>query len=379
MSIHQKGKTWYVVIYYRDNWGRKKQKWHRSGPVADDKSGKKAIQLEHELLTDLARGQIVVDTRLTVKDFLAKWLEVEIKPALRPRTIYLYTAQINNICKKIGQIELRSLTPLQIKEHMNSELTRGLSSSSLGTQIAILKRAMKKAKEWHLVIDNPCEYLRLPKRSEPKNAVYSPQQVEILLKAAKSTVLYLPCLLGFLCGLRRGEICGLRWQDVALEREIANICHNFDRNPLTKKAELGLVKTPASKSEISLPKIVVNALKSEQDAQNQNKRQLGQHYNDLGFIWAKPDGSPHLPDFLYTEFIKLIKTTKLPVIRPHDMRHTFATLLWESGLDDKSVSAATRHANASFTSDYYVHLRQSVKHRPAEAIDSLFKEQLEKD
>jgi len=287
--------------------------------------------------------------------------------------------QVINICKNIGGIEIQKLTPLQIKEHINAEFARGIKANSIGTQMAIFKCAMRKAEEWQIITKNPCEYIKLPKRTEPKNAIYSPEQVEKLLLTAKSTNLYLPCVLGFLCGLRRGEICGLRWQDIDIETKTADIQHSFDRNPLTKTLELGKVKTMASKSKIVLSDIVIIALKQEQLQQKEHQLKNGPNYKNLDFTWAHSDGSPYLPDYLYAAFIKLLKKAGLPVIRPHDMRHTFATLLWESGLDDKSISAAARHAKTSFTSDYYVHLRQTAKNRPAAAIDSMFKRKLEKD
>lgn len=335
--------------------------------------------MERELLTDRERGQLHIGDKLTVASFFNKWLELEVKHQLRPRTVYQYSAQIKNICSRLGGIQLNNLTVLQLKAYCNEELARGITASSLGTELRILKRALKKAKEWHLIVENPCEYLQLPKPTETKNAVFSPQQVEQFLTAIKKTTLYLPCLFGFLCGLRRGEICGLRWQDISLERNSAHICHSYDRNPLTGKAELGQVKTPASKADIALPGIVINALKAEQARQKEHQHELGTQYQHLDFVWAKPDGRPFLPDYLYTTFIKLVKQSGLPLIRPHDMRHTFATLLWESGLDDKYIATAARHANASFTRDYYVHLRPPLKARYAETIDSLFKNKLEKN
>jgi len=360
-----------VVITYRDTLGKKKHKWYKSGPVSEDKRRKKAEKLERQILTDLERGVIVISEKSTLEEYLKKWLELEIKPNKRPETLYNYTNLLGQVINGIGHISVDKLTPIRVKEYFNAEIARGLKISSIATQLSLFNRAMRTAVQWQIIARNPCEYIDLPKRDEPKNATYGPEQVEQVLGIVKGTHLLLPCLLGFLCGLRVGEICGLRWQDIDLVNKTATIQHSFDQNPVTRIPGLKPVKTAKSKATIALSDPVVAALKAE--LLQQKKDQLKSKGRvDQDHVWCWPNGNPHVPGWFYYQFKTLLSDNGLPAIRPHDMRHTFATMLYESGLDDKGVSGAVRHSSSNFTANYYVHLRETVKRKPADAINALF-------
>jgi len=378
MSIQQRNGNWYVIIYHRDSTGKQKHKWYKSGPVSEDKNGKKAHNYEMKLLVDLERGNITITEKTILSKFIDRWIKLEIEPTKKPRTTYSYRKKMDCLLNNLGDIALDKITPIKIKEHINAELNRGLKTSSLSAQMTVVKQAMRKAVQWGLLSKSPCDYMDLPKRNEPENNIFTPEQVMKFLSDIKGTKLYLACVLGFFCGLRRGEICGLRWEDVDLKNKEANIIHSYNRNPLTGQMELQKVKTTASKAKIPLPDIAIQALQTELLQQKKDRLKIGKAYQELGHVWAWETGEPHQPDQLYIEFKQALVDHDFPSIRPHDMRHTFATLLYESGLDDKSVSAAVRHSKSSFTADYYVHLREKVRRKSADAINSLFPSSLDK-
>ncbi|MBP2642164.1 MAG: integrase family protein [Firmicutes bacterium] len=378
MSIQKKNGNWYVVLYYRDDSGKQKYKWYKSGLVSEDKNGNKARKYEMQLLVDIERGDLKITKNTTLKKFIDKWIEVEIEPTLAPRTTYNYRKKMNCLVNNLGDLPLDQITSFKIKEHINAELKRGLKPSSVHSQMSVIKLAMRKAVQWQLLNQSPCDYMDLPKINEPNNAIYTPEQVNKVMGVIEGTCLYLPCVLGFFCGLRRGEICGLRWQDVDLENKKARIVHSYNRNPLTGEMQLQKVKTTASKAKIPLPDIAIAALMAEKEQQEKDRKTAGSSYQESNHVWSRPTGEPRQSDQLYLDFTNMLISNGLPVIRPHDMRHTFATLLYESGLDDKAVSAAVRHAKASFTTDYYVHVREKVKRQSADAINSLFPKSLDK-
>lgn len=407
MSIQQKGDVYYVVLPYRDSKGKKKYKWYKSG-----KSIKAAQKMERQLLTDIDRGQYVITDKMILSEFLDRWIDTVIKPNKRPSTTINYQAQVKNLKRTLGSITLDKLNALTIQEHYNSEYERGLKPTSVQYQHAVLKQALDKAVAWQFIMKNPCDLVDAPKRNKPKNAVFTPEQVQTLLDVSKSTSLYLPLLLGFLCGLRRGEICGLRWQDINLKEKSAFIQHSLDRMDRNsaileekkghvvwwmdegedKKSVLALgpVKTDESQGYIPLPGIVIAALRLESLRQKKNKLALGEAYNKYGFVWAWEDGKAHDPDYLYHAYQKKIKSYnksvdcndeipekekeqhKLPLIRVHDMRHTHATLLLRKKIDIKIVSKKIRHKRSSFTADYYQHVQNDMQDETATAMDELF-------
>ena len=234
----------------------------------------------------------------------------------------------------------------------------------------------------------------------------------MLLDSAIGTEMYIPTLFGFTVGLRRGEICGLRLQDIDLKNKFASITHSLDRMKLAdaerlKKENkvvwfgrpakkggtvlaLGPLKTDASEGYVPLPDLAIEAIKKEILEKKKQKLKLGKSYKALGFLWSTDDGLPQDPDHLYHGFQLLIKNhnkkiaadeklTKkqkeeqtLPMIRPHDMRHTHATLLLRKKIDIKIVSQKLRHKRSSFTQDYYQHVQDDMQSETATAMDELF-------
>ena len=392
---------------YHDAKGKKKYKWTKSGTSIRD-----AQKLERQMLTDINRGQLVISDKITVKDFLTRWMDACIKPNKRPATIINYDNQIKNIVKSFGDTTLEKLNALTIQEHYNAESKRGLKPTSIQYQHSVVKQALDKAVAWRFLTTNPCEVVDAPKRNKPKNAAYTPEQAQLLHDVAQDTNLYLPLLLGFLCGLRRGEICGLRTMDIDSNKNAAHITHSLDRMgkedaiKLQKKGEivwygcenktgtsvlaLGPVKTDDSDGYIPLSSLVMEAIKLEEEMQATHRVDFGTAYQENGFLWTWEDGRPYDPDYLYHSFKKLIKKYNdtilkdeeltdeekeaklLPDIRLHDMRHTHATLLLREKIDIKIVSKKLRHKRTSFTSDYYQHVQNDMQNETATAMDKLF-------
>lgn len=408
VSIQQKNGVYYVVLMYRDNLGKKKYKWVRAG-----KSIKEAERMERRLRTDLDREEITFSKRITVQELSADWINIKIKPKKRPSTIANYEAQIKNINKGLGHLVVQKITARNLETHYNNERQRGLSETSIEYQHAVLRQMLDAAVSWKLITKNPAkEIIDPPQRDTAKKAVYTPEQVQTLLDIAWDTDMCLPVVLGFLCGLRRGEICGLRDEDVNFREKFAFIQYSLDRMPkndasrLSKSGKvvwygaesktgtvlaLGPVKTDESEGYIPLSTLVVNQLRMEFLAKVIQMERFGPSYQDNGFVWAWEDGRPHDPDYFYHAFKKLIskhnevieqnenlspeekKNQKLPDISPHNMRHTHATLLLRKKVDPKLVSKKLRHKRASFTQDYYQHVQNDMQSVTATAMDEMFK------
>jgi integrase len=407
MSVQKKGDNYFAVVMYRDELGKKKYKWVNAGP-----SIREAEKLERRIRADLERGEISFAEKMTLKKYLDKWLETAIKPIRRSSTYDNYKSTVNNITKNLGSLILEKLKPMQIQEHFNKELARGLKPTSVRLQYSILNEAMEKAIQWQLIPKNPCIGTEPPSKNKPNSAAFTPQQSQLLLDAAQRTPLYLGIALGVLCGLRRGEICGLRWQDI--HGNSAKIQHSLDRMNVdeAKKIEsnknyavfwsaqhkedsktvlvLGPVKTEESEADIPLPEIVTNELKVTQLSQKLHKQQMGEAYqdNDLVFCWES--GIPYDPDYFYKAYKKMIKSynqqidaddkikpegkesLKLPVLRLHDLRHTHATLLLRNKVDTKVVSRQLRHKRSSFTADVYQHVTKDIQSETANVMDDMF-------
>lgn len=423
--ITQKGNVYYVVITYRDELGRKKKKWIRSGTSKRD-----AERLERSLMTDIARGDLVISGKITVADFLEKWMDTAVRPYRRPSTIANYEYYVQRISAGIGHIEAAKLTRLQVQKFVNEEKEKPLQSkrkeepkrkrserdkaklkpikkvspTTITAMVYLLRQAMNKAIIWGLRTKNPCDGVDVPGREQSKSyIVYDPSQAEALQDFVRDTKFFIPTSLGFQCGLRRGEICGLRFSDLDRDAQGANIRNSLDRmntddakrleedgaitvfwDSMTPKAKtvlvLGPVKTDESNGFIPIPTDIWDVLIEEEARQTSHKKEFGESYQDHGFIWAWPEGRPHDPDYLYHQLKRQVEKynegktidEQLPPLHPHAMRHSHATFLLRHHVDVKLVSKQLRHKRASFTRDEYQHVQQDMQYETSAVMNDMF-------
>jgi integrase len=365
MSVTLKNGIWYAVLSLKDNYGNRTQPWRPLGRE-DEMDEKAAIRAEGKLIGKIEAGVESASKRIKLEKYFGRWLELEVIPIRRPNTVYNQKSRVKAICKNLGQIYLQKLTSEQIQQHLTDELKRGLKPSSIKLQFQTLNNAMNSAVKWGYIPKNICEHVILPTVEGYTHKAFEDKQAQKIINASKDAKLFIPCLLGLLCGLRRAEICGLRWMDVDLDNRTATIVHNYQRDPIKKTNSLQPVKTDKSCAEIPLPVIVVQALLEEKKGRVVVGINQGEQH-----VWAQEDGRPYTPQQLYRRFKGLLKRLGIEG-RPHDMRHTFATLLYDAGMDDKAVSTAIRHTRTGFTSDFYIHMRQKAKEKPAKVMDKKF-------
>lgn len=179
------------------------------------------------MLTDINHWSVIlISDKITVKDFLTRWMDACIKPNKRPATVTNYDNQIKNIVKSFGDTTLEKLNALTIQEHYNAEVKRGLKPTSIQYQHSVLKQALDKAVAWRFLTTNPCEVVDAPKRNKPKKcSVHTRTSPNITRRSPRYKFIF-TLLLGFLCGLRRGEICGLRTMDIDSNKNAAHITHS---------------------------------------------------------------------------------------------------------------------------------------------------------
>jgi integrase len=154
-------------------------------------------------------------------------------------------------------------------------------------------------------------------------------------------------LLAARTGMRRGEILGLRLQDFDPESGRIQIRQTLISTDY--KLSFGNTKTGAGKRSITLDRETVAALQAHIGRQSEEMAEMGDDYSDKELIFANPDGSPKHPVLFSQEFDRHVRDAALPTIRFHDLRHTFATLALQAGINVKIVSAKLGHAHVAFT------------------------------
>lgn len=314
-------------------------------------------------------GQISADERLTVREFVERWL-ASIEGSIRPATLRRYTDLMRlHVLPSIGGVQLRRLTPLQLQALHPEWRDKGLSPTT-GRQVHyILHRAFRQAVRWRMIATNPCDLVDPPRRSSPEMQTWDAHQTAAVLAAGDETSLAALWRLALLCGLRRGELLGLRWEDVDLDRGSLAVRRTLSRG-MGGTWELGQPKTAAGQRSVALPASCVAALRTHRDRQAFERQRLGELWEGHGFIFTGQLGGPLHVNVLDHAFRRLTATAGVPRIRFHDLRHTCATLLLAAGIHPKVVQERLGHSDVSMTLNRYSHVMPGMQQLAADALDA---------
>ena len=380
---------YYVVVNYKEG-DRWKKKWIST---RTDKL-REARAMEKEIEYKAANGmmQIRAGKRTpTVREFLNEWLETCIKPPSRkPATYESYRRIARLFSEFAGNTKIDKLSSADIDAYIRHQLKAGNGHTFVRIQFRTLRSAFNTARRWKLLMQNPCEGVTQPVATKTPHHVATIEEVQKLLNIAairECPIMYVVITLGALCGLRRGEICGLEWIDVDLDRCLLHIRHSMSRreNETLKDGKfyrvfpgrksslvLDSAKTLDSQDDIYIPGIAIEALRRMKLWQDKNRLMMGPCYEDTGMVITYATGLPPEPNLIYTMFQEILKEAKLPHMRVHDLRHTAATLLLAQGVDIKLVSHQLRHSDVSVTQNIYQHVTEALSKKSADAMDEIF-------
>lgn len=203
-----------------------------------------------------------------------------------------------------------------------------------------------------------------PKQSrEDMKIITMDQYLTILENTPTSDSFHMPLVSAFHTGLRRGEVCGLTWDDISLSEQTLTVSRIMlqDKNGI----QLGTPKTEASYRTISIDDMLVDELKAQKKRQMENRMRYGKFYYDSKFVCTKENGEPVTPNSIKWSASKIKKDLGIN-FNFHSLRHTHATMLLEDGVKPKVVQERLGHARISTTMDKYVHVTKKMKN---EAVD----------
>jgi integrase len=341
--------------------GERRQK-HVSGPT------RKACEAEiARLLERDDRGEITSASRMTIADYLERWLEA-IAPNVRPNTLAGYRHKCTaHVIPLLGHRQLDKLTPLHVQTMNATLLGRGLSPTSVHHSHTILSSALSQAVKWGMLTRNVCQAVDPPRKARPELKTWTRDDVARVLNAAEGDPLETLWRLALTTGMRRGELLGLRWIDVDLHRGVMAIRHTLVRGSGTAY----IASTP--KSAAGQRSIALGADDIESLTRHHDRQRLSRTPNPGGLVFVSANGNPIHHQSLQKHFSRLIERAGVPTIRFHDCRHTSATLLMESGVHPKIVQERLGHSSIAMTLDRYSHVSESVQQGAADRLNELLK------
>ena len=363
---------WAIVIDVRDSQtGKRKRRWHSF------KGTKREAQIEcARLLTEIKNGTSVDATRMTVAAYLEHWLAHK-QMRVSPRSHENYAEVIRQLNPLIGTILVAKLKPAEVAGAYSRALESGrrdgqggLSARSVHTMHRILSQALKQAVRWQLITRNPCDAVTPPRVERKPMTVLDAAGTIAMLDAARGQAMFVPIMLGVLCGLRRGEVAALCWRDVNLDAARLSITQSVEQ--LNRDGGAIRLKPPKSGRgrTVALPALAVEELRAHRLRQAENLLRLGVRQSDETHVCLQPNFQPWPPRNLSSSFVKFMKVSGLPRVRLHDLRHSHATQLLAANVHPKVVQERLGHANIATTMDLYTHVMPGMQDEAASRVDA---------
>ncbi len=309
--------------------------------------------------------------KYTVGQWMDEWFEAYAKVKVRPSSHQTYKGYIENHIKpNIGDIPIEKLTSLQLQKFYRRLLTegrvpriesenqpKGLSAKTVRNINQVISSAMDMAVKHKLILSNPTDGCELPKVEHKEMHTIHAEQLGAFLREAKESGVYELYYLDLATGLRRGELLGLKWEDVDLAHGVIHVRRQVYR--IDGEVKEVPLKTKNAYRNISISKDTVEML------QEMEKHRISE------YVFPSPSGGPISPDSVLNMLHRVLKRAGLPAVRFHDLRHTFATLALQNGVDIKTVSGMLGHFSAGFTLDTYAHVTTAAQKEAANTMGSV--------
>jgi len=323
-------------------------------------------------------GLYVDSGKITVAMWLRRYLAVYCAH-LSASTQRGYKNSIEkHLIPRLGAHKLRDLQPVMVQQCVNdiASASRPLSGKktkpyapSFAKQVHLcLHSAMDYAVRDGLVSRNPAQFTELPKVPAPTREYCTQEQARDVLDGLADSQFLIPVTLCIATGLRRGEALGLQWGDIDFDACTAFIRRQViisDREVVCKS-----LKTEKSTRVVPLPETLIPLLKEHKKQQAVQRLAFGKLYRDQGFVCADETGSPMRPDSV-SRAAKTVIDRVAPGLSLHDLRHTYATLLRQSGVAIEVISSLLGHSNVSTTYAFYVGDDEAAKQKAANEIGTL--------
>ena len=353
------------TIYHRQD-GR----WAASITLENGKRktlyGKTRKEVQEKLkiaLREQQQGMLVTTPQQTVKQFLEDWLENTHKHDIRPRSYERYEQIIRlHIIPHLGKTALQNLTPQQLKKLYADKLKEGLSAITVAAIHNLLHRALDDAVKWDVLARNVCEKVSPPRKVRKEITPLNVEQIHQLLEAARGHPQEALFVLALHTGMRRGELLGLKWQDINFTEGVLQVRRTLNRVPTKMVKEVGQryieaePKTKNSRRSIFLTDLALDALKQHRDHQQEARQKAGLAWENHDYVFCTSLGRHLTPGHdVLVQLKKLLAKAGLPEIRFHDLRHSSASLLLSLGVHPKVVQELLGHTQISMTMDIYSH------------------------
>ena len=288
--------------------------------------------------------------QLTLSDWLEYWMDTIVRPNRAETTVYAYQKIIDNhLGPALGDTPLLKLAPKDIQQYyLQVQKDCGLSSNTLRRHHDLLSSSLRTAVRQDMLSVSPMDRVEPPRSRQYEADFYNPEELKRLYSLLQGHWLELPVKLAGSLGLRREELCGLKWENVNFPRQVLYVREArtaFGATVIQKET-----KNRASVRTLYLPEDIFNLLDAEQRRQ---ERELAE---PTGHVVLDQRGLPYSPNALSLAFTRFVRKHDLPRVTLHGLRHSFATIASFQGVSLFDIGKALGHSTPATTGRIYTHL-----------------------
>lgn len=329
------------------------------------------------------RGLIPKNDKITLNEWFKSWLYDFKANEIKASTMQRYDVIYRNYIEKseIAGIKLKDLNSLTMQNYYNNLTKIGKTPMTIKIVNKAIKSCLKYAKRINYVAENCCDNVVLPKilrRNEDKVEVFTIEEQKKFMEVIKEHKHRLEFVLTLGTGLRIGELVALRWDDINLKNGSLRVNKSIWRGYVTIDGKRKYVmqetapKTSSSIREVAIPDKILEELKLHKAKQDEVKENYKEIYKDKGYVFANIIGEHILADTLSKSFVKALKDNGIKHLKFHALRHTYATRLFEKGVQLKTVQKLLDHSSIEITADIYTHVMDSEKISAVQKLNDLF-------
>jgi len=325
-----------------------------------------------KIRSDVAEGRPVMNERLTVAEYLNRWLYEVAKQRTRPMTWRGYEHLVRlHILPTLGRVRLAKLTPQHVQSLVTQKMREGrLSPRTIQYMHSVLRAALNQAVRWRMVHYNAAAMVSPPRGIRRDVLVLSPEDARRVLDAARGDRVEALYSVALALGLRQGEALGLKWSDIDLENGTLRVRRASQRIP-HNGTQLVETKTARSRRTLVMPPIVISALRAHRARQATERLAAGERWVDLDLVFPSARGTLADGPNVTHRFHKLLKRAALPAMRFHDLRHACASLLLVQGVHPRVVMETLGHSQISLTMNTYSHVLPALQREAADRMESV--------
>ncbi|MFE5914176.1 tyrosine-type recombinase/integrase [Streptomyces wedmorensis] len=323
-------------------------------------------------LLDKVDNGVPVPTRsMKLSEWLPYWLDNIVKPRRKKTTAAKYEVHIRlYLVPMIGSKRLESLSVADVRRFL-VQLEKKTSAATAKESHRVLRTALTAACREELVSRNVATLVEPPTVAARELSPWSLDETLDFLTAARKDPLYAAFVLAIALGFRRGEVVGLRWENVDLDKREIRV--RTQRQRVGGEAYEDDPKGRRRKQTLPLPAICVAPLRWQRLKQVAARERAGEKWTETGYVFTTRTGQPIEPRNLYRSFTRVAKNADLRVVRLHDARHGTATLLTAAGVPPRVVMEILGHSQIAVTMNVYTHVVQDTQREAVSHMDRLLR------